>query len=103
MLTEEDKKFLENRRKIQKIAVPIVMFMIFMWVAVYIFVIFSYPDLVKINQNGQMPFKLLPVFFNLFMLVLLIMFVFMIIFLKIEKEYLSIIRKIEGESPLKGA
>ncbi|WP_457625749.1 hypothetical protein [Persephonella sp.] len=94
MLTEEEKKFIENRIRIQKIAIPIVLFLIFIWVAVYIFIIFNYPELVKIDQSKSMPLKLLPVFFNLFMIVLLIMFIFMLVFLKVEREYLSIIGKI---------
>jgi len=94
MLTEEEKKFIESRIKIQKIAIPIVLLLIFIWAGVYMFTVFNYPELVKIDQSKNMPLKLLPAFFNLFMIVLLIMFIFMLVFLKVEREYLSIIGKI---------
>jgi len=100
MLSKEDRNFIEGRIKIQKIAVPFILFLIFLWFGVYIFVIFKYPFLVKIEMDADFPGKLLPVFFNLFMIVLLVMYLFMLISLKIEREYIQILKKLKNrESP----
>ncbi|WP_293443324.1 hypothetical protein [Persephonella sp.] len=104
MLSKEEENFVESRNKIQKIATPFIIFLIFLWICIYIVVIFNYPFLVKIQMDADFPEKLLPVFYNLFMVVLLIMYVFMLISLKIEKEYIQIIKKLKEEkSPEKGA
>ncbi len=95
MLSKEEKNFIESRVKIQKIATPFIIFFIFLWVCIYIVVIFNYPFLVKIEKEADFPEKLLPVFFNLFMVVLLVMYLFMLVSLKVEREYIQIIKKLK--------
>ncbi len=104
MLSKEEKNFIESRTKIQKIAFPFVVSLILLWFCVYVFVIFKYPFLVKMEKDTVFPDKLLPVFFNLFMVVLLVMYVFMLVSLRVEREYIQIIKKLkDNESPRNGA
>ena len=96
MLSKKEKNFIESRIKLQKVALPFVIFLIFLWIGIYIFVVFKYPFLIKIEKDASFPEKLLPVFFNLFMVVLLVMYLFMLVSLKIEREYIQIIEKIKN-------
>ncbi|MBK3331473.1 hypothetical protein GWK41_00160 [Persephonella atlantica] len=105
MLTEKEKEFVNSRRKLIKLAFPFAVFLVFMWFSVYIFMIIFFPEVCNLSsfQNRKDIGRLTPVFFNLFMVVLLVLFVFMIVSIKNEEQYLKILNRfIKGQKPPKG-
>ncbi|WP_456399706.1 hypothetical protein [Persephonella sp.] len=113
MLNEEEKVFLNQRKKIVKIGTSLVTVVISLWVLLYLLVIFKMPFMVnpeyfsgKLEELNDFKLiitvKLAPIFFNLFMMMLLLIFIFMLVFLNVEKDYLKIVKKyIEGKEPPK--
>ncbi len=108
MLNEEEKRFLNQRLKVGKLGSRIIVMIIFVWILVYIYAFFKVPFIVNpeyFSENLKslddyrlvMVVKLAPLFFNLFMISLLILFILMLVFLNVEKDYLRIIRKILNE------
>jgi len=76
-----------------------------MWFVIYIFMFFGFPEVSRFGgSDSDCPSaKFLPVFYNLFMVVLLVLFVSFFVYLTVEREYLRIIKKLYGEkSPEKG-
>ncbi len=104
MLTEEEKELVSSRKKVIKLAIPFVIFLIFMWFSVYVFMIVFFPDVSNLSNfyDKSNPSRLTPVFFNLFMVALLVLFVFMIVSIKNEEQYLKILNRfIKGQKPQK--
>ncbi|WP_457622671.1 hypothetical protein [Persephonella sp.] len=108
MLTENEKRFINQRLKIGKLGSRFIVMIIFVWILLYAFIIFKLPfmvypdyfDEVLVNFNDFrliMLVKLAPVFFNLFMITLLLLFILMLVFLNVERDYLKILKKILKE------
>ncbi len=104
MLTEKEKEFINSRKKVIKLAFPLVVFLIFMWFSIYVFMIILFPDVSNLSNfyDKSNELRLIPVFFNLFMVALLVLFVFMIVSIKNEEQYLKILNRfIKGQKPQK--
>ncbi|WP_457642524.1 hypothetical protein [Persephonella sp.] len=105
MLTENEKRFVNQRIKLGNIANRFIVIVIFSWIIIYGFVFVKFPYMVNptyfksqtIEINDERIFlliKLTPVFFNLFMIVLLLLFILMLVFLNVERDYIKIIKKL---------
>ncbi|WP_457638713.1 hypothetical protein [Persephonella sp.] len=97
MLTEKEKSFIENRRKISRIMPPFLMMLMAVWLVIYLLMFVSFPEITRFGAEYECETaKFVPVFFNLFMVVLLVLTVSYFAYLSVEKEYLKIIKKIEA-------
>jgi len=101
MLDDKEIRFIENRKKIGKLLPPFLGFFIGLWFVIYVFMFFSFPEVSRFGREyDSCPYtKFLPVFYNLFMVVLLVLFVSFFVYLTVEKEYLRIIKKLYRGKP----
>ncbi|NPA13119.1 MAG: hypothetical protein GXO45_03930 [Aquificae bacterium] len=80
----------KSRGRIVKVVKLLFPFMLGVWVAVYIFVFVKFPNVARFDGGGC---KETAVFFNLFMVVLLVLFVSFRIWVSVEEEYLKILKR----------
>jgi len=105
MEEKEIVKFIESRKKMVKVATPFILLLIMGLVVVYVFVFINFPEVCRMEKGGTgNTFRnLTPVFFNLFMMSIFMVYAVMLICLKKEMEYIKIVEKfLRGKSPSQG-
>ncbi|NPA58110.1 MAG: hypothetical protein GXN94_02325 [Aquificae bacterium] len=94
-------RLVKSRKKMVKVVAPFTVLLVLGLVVIYVFVFINFPEISR--MEGRPPKNLTPVFFNLYMITLLVMYVGLLFCLKREMEYIKTIEKFLGEkSPQKG-